>query len=79
MGGPAVSVALRDRFDAIRRSEVERLEKKLRGLSDADRRSVEAITADIIHAIARVPERALHNNAPEPQLEAVVRLFELEG
>lgn len=77
MSGPTVSVALRYRFDAIRRAEVERLDKKLRGLSDDDRRSVEAITADIIHAIACVPERALHEGAPEPALDAVVRLFAL--
>lgn len=77
MSGPTVSAALRHRFDAIRRAEVERLGKKLRGLSEGDRHSVEAITADIIHAIARVPERALHENAPTPAVEAVVRLFDL--
>ncbi|MBZ5556266.1 MAG: hypothetical protein LAO77_03220 [Acidobacteriia bacterium] len=77
MSGPTVSVALRHRFDAIRRAELERLDKKLRGLSEDDRRSVEAITADIIHAIARVPERALGEDTPKPALDAVVRLFEL--
>jgi glutamyl-tRNA reductase len=77
MSGPSVSVALRDRFDAIRRAEIERLDKKLRGLTEDDRRSVEAITADVIHAIARVPEHALHANAPAPALEAVVALFDL--
>jgi len=79
MSGPTVSRALRTRFDRIRRAELERLDKKLRGLTDADRRSVEALTADIIQAIARVPEQALAAEAPRASLDAVVRLFELEA
>jgi glutamyl-tRNA reductase len=77
MSGPTVSVALRHRFDAIRRAEIERLDKKLRGLSDDDRRSIEIITADVIRAIACVPERALHEGTTEPALDAVVKLFAL--
>jgi Glutamyl-tRNAGlu reductase, dimerisation domain len=50
-------MALRHRFDAIRHTEIERLNKKLRGLSEAERASAEAIIADIVHAIASVPER----------------------
>ncbi|MBI3490854.1 MAG: hypothetical protein HY047_03545 [Acidobacteria bacterium] len=73
-----MSRALRNRFEAIRQAEIERLEKKLRGLSENDRRSVEAITADIIAAIACVPERALATDVPHPALEALVRLFALE-
>ena len=79
MSGPTVSKALQARFDAIRRSELERLKKKLGGLNDEDRRSVEAITADIIQAIARVPVHALSDDAQPPTLEAVVRLFALES
>ncbi len=78
MSGPTVSQALQARFDAIRRAELERLKKKLGNLTDDDRRSVEAITADIINAIARVPARALSDRAPAPQLDAVVRLFALD-
>jgi glutamyl-tRNA reductase len=77
MSGPMVSQALHDRFDAIRRAEFERLKKKLGGLTDEDRRHVEAITADIIHALARVPARALSNAQP-PALEALVHVFALE-
>ncbi len=79
MSGGIVSQALRDRFESIRQSEVERLEKKLRGLSDDDRRLVEAITADVVRAIAGVPARALADEAHAPALEAVVRLFALDG
>ncbi len=78
MSGPTVSQALQERFDAIRRSELERLKKKLGNLTDDERRSVEAITADIINAIARVPARALTDRTQVQQLDAVVRLFALE-
>ena len=77
MSGPILSHALRERFEAIRRAEIERLNKKLRGLTDDERRSVDAITADVIRAIVSVPERALQGEAPEPAAEALVRLFAL--
>ena len=77
MSGPAVSQALHDRFEAIRRAELDRLKKKLGGLTDEDRRHVEAITADIIHAIARVPAQALAAEVQSPALEALVRVFAL--
>ncbi|HZP49051.1 MAG TPA: hypothetical protein VFB07_10975 [Vicinamibacterales bacterium] len=79
MSGGVVSQALRDRFETIRQSEVERLEKKLRGLSADDRRIVEAVTAEVVRAIAGVPARALAGDVSEPALDAVVRLFGLDG
>ena len=78
MSGGIVGQALQDRFESIRQAEVDRLEKKLRGLSEDARRIVEAITADVVRAIARVPARALSDEVPVPALEAVVRLFALE-
>jgi glutamyl-tRNA reductase len=78
MSGSTVSQALRDRFESIRQTEIERLNKKLRGLSDMDRRSLEAITSEIVLAIASVPERALTDQAPHTALEALVRLFALD-
>jgi glutamyl-tRNA reductase len=77
MSGLIASRALRERFEAIRRAEIERLTKKLRGLTDDERRSVDAITADVIHAIARLPERALAGDASQPAAEALARLFAL--
>ena len=77
MSGRTVSQALQYRFDAIRQAEVARLGKKLRGLTEDERRSVKAITADVIHAIARVPHRALNDEIPAPTIEALVHLFEL--
>ena len=78
MSGPAVSQALQERFDAIRRAELDRLRKKLGHLSDDDRQSVEAITADIITAIARVPARMLAGRTDAPHLDALVQLFALD-
>lgn len=78
MSGGTVSRALRERFESIRQSEVERLEKKLRGLSDDERRVVEAITADVVQAIAGVPARALAVEQSQPALQALVRLFALD-
>ena len=74
-----MSQALRSRFESIRQREVERLDKKLRGLSDDDRRSAESIITDIVRAIVRVPEQALSEDASAPTLEALVHLFGLEG
>jgi glutamyl-tRNA reductase len=79
MSGPTVSRALQNRFEAIRQNEVVRLEKKMRGLTDDERQSVEAITVDIIRALARGADRALAADVPEPALDALVRLFALEG
>jgi glutamyl-tRNA reductase len=69
--------ALRDRFETIRQAEIERLTKKFRGLSDDERRSVEAITKDVIQALVRVPERVLAAESSEPAARALVRLFGL--
>ena len=77
MSGPTVSRALRARFETIRQSELVRLDKKLRGLTDDERRSVEAITAEVIHAIACVPERTIDDDTPPRALEALVALFGL--
>lgn len=73
-----VSRALRARFETIRQAELARLDKKLRGLTEGDRQSVEAITAEVIHAITCVPERAIDDDTPPHALEALIRLFELE-
>lgn len=78
MRGSSVSRALQDRFEAVRRAEYERLKRKLNGLSDADRRSAEAIIADVVAALAMVPARALVSGSPPQAVEAIVRLFGLD-
>jgi glutamyl-tRNA reductase len=78
MSGAVVSRALRDRFESIRQSEVERLERKLRRLSADERQIVEAITAEVVAAIACAPAERLADEGSEPALDAVVRLFALD-
>ena len=77
MNGPTAANALVSRFRAIRESELARLEKKLRDLSEDDRRSVEAIAAQVTDAIAQVPQRALHVGVPQQAVDALIRVFEL--
>ncbi len=77
MSGPGLSRALHDRFELIRRSEIERLSRKLRGLTADEREVVDAVTADIVRAIARMPERILAGDAPKPAVDALVQLFGL--
>jgi glutamyl-tRNA reductase len=78
MSGRMVRLALRTRFETIRQSELARLDKKLRGLSDDERESVKAITAEVVHAITRLPERVIDDSTPTRALDALVRLFALE-
>jgi hypothetical protein len=59
MSGLTASQALHDRFDAIRRAELERLKKKLGGLTEADRQFVHQITTDVVVALTRGPVLAL--------------------
>ena len=78
MSGPTATQALHDRFDAIRRAELARLKKKLAGLSDDDRRFVDEVTAGIVDALTRGPQRALAQDPPGMAAETLVRLFALE-
>ena len=77
MSGRTVSLAMRERFESIRRVELERLgRKKLRGLTDDQRESVDIITAEVTRAIVLLAERGL-SDASQPAIDAVVRLFAL--
>jgi glutamyl-tRNA reductase len=78
MSGPGLSKALRHRFETIRQAELERLDKKLRGLTTEDRHHVYAITAAVVQAIAGVPDRVLTQNVGQEHLDAVAQLFALE-
>ena len=79
MSGATASQALHERFDAIRRAELDRLKKKLAGLTEEERRSVHEITADVVQALARGPQRALAGDAPSETVNTVVRLFALDA
>ena len=78
MSGRTASDLLRQRFDAIRESELARLSKKLNGLAPDERLHVEAIAADVVRAIALVPEPILAADASQAQIDALARLFALD-
>jgi hypothetical protein len=79
MSGPTASQALQDRFDAIRRAELTRLKKKLTGLSEQDRQSVDRITTDIVVALTRGAARALTSGTvPPTSIDALIQLFALD-
>jgi glutamyl-tRNA reductase len=78
MSGQALSAALRHRFETIRRAEMQRLDKKLRGLSPDERSHVDSITASVIQAIAGVSDRALAGGVGQDHVDRVAELFALE-
>ncbi|HUR32800.1 MAG TPA: hypothetical protein VM032_03340 [Vicinamibacterales bacterium] len=73
-----MSDALQEHFDAVCRNELERLRRKLVGLSDTERESAETIIADVITALARGPSQVLVHTAHPETIDAVVRLFALQ-
>ncbi len=75
--------ALRERFEAIRQAELEKTLKAFgEGLTDKQRRSLEAMGQAIVNKILHQPSMCLKRQAEDPELEisveAVRRLFGLE-
>jgi glutamyl-tRNA reductase len=76
-------VALRQRFDAIRRAELERLDPKLLALSPEARARVDEVTRLIVEKLLLHPTEQL-KSAEDSQLaahyaEALTRLFGLDS
>jgi glutamyl-tRNA reductase len=82
-GAVPTVVALRQRFDAIRRSELQRLDSKLAGLSPEARARVDEITRLIIEKLLLDPTEQLKALPDEETqvayTEAVNRLFRLRA
>jgi glutamyl-tRNA reductase len=72
-----VVAALRRRADEIRLGELARAEGRLGGLSDAERRSVETLTAQIVSKLLHEPTVRMKEGPPE-HAEAVRELFALD-
>jgi glutamyl-tRNA reductase len=74
-------VALRERFDAIRRSELARLEPKLAGLPPEARERVEDVTRLIVEKLLLTPTEPLKSVRDDSTVaaysEALTRLFRL--
>jgi glutamyl-tRNA reductase len=77
MSGAAAARALENRFEAIRRAELERLHKKVAALSPSDREAVDAITAHVVHALVRCPAEQLTHDAPPGLVKAMTDLFQV--
>ena len=75
-------VALRNRFEEIRRAEVDKtFAASLKNLGDKERRSVEALTAAIINKLLHTPITLLkqaQNDGSDDSVDAVRTLFNLE-
>ncbi len=76
-------VALRQRFEAIRRSELDRLQPKLAGLPPEARTRVEEITRLMIEKLLITPTEQL-KSTPDPErvrayADALTRLFALDA
>lgn len=76
-------VALRQRFDAVRRSELERLRPKLNGLPPEARARVEEITRLVVEKLLITPTEQL-KSTPDPErvrtyADALTRLFALDA
>ncbi len=80
-GAVPTVVALRQRFDTIRRSELQRLESKLAGLSPDERARVDEVTRLIVEKLLLEPTEQLKALPDEETqvayTEAVNRLFRL--
>jgi glutamyl-tRNA reductase len=77
-------VALRHRFEAVRRAELRRLEPKLAGLSPEARARVEEITRLLVEKLLATPTERLKSLAADERTasacaEAVARVFDLEA
>jgi hypothetical protein len=79
MSGGTVREALQEHFDAVCQNELERLRRKLVGLSDTERESAETIIADVISALTREPSQVLVNTPHPATIDAVVQLFALRA
>jgi glutamyl-tRNA reductase len=75
-------VALRQRFEAVRKAELERLEPKLSSLPPEARRRVEDVTRLIIEKLLLQPTEQLKRTADQERVaqytEALTRLFGLD-
>ena len=80
MSGGMVRDALQEHFDAVCREELDRLRRKLVGLSDDERACAETVIADVIGALARTSVQRLEDDTPPhpAAIDAIVHLFALD-
>ncbi|NOY83273.1 MAG: glutamyl-tRNA reductase [Nitrospirae bacterium] len=75
-------VALKDRAEAIRQSEIEKMQNKLGDLTETQRKALEGLTASIVNKLLHHPLTALKNEVHSKNgnmiLETTRKLFALE-
>jgi len=76
-GAAPVVVALRERLEEIRAAELSRRGGELAGLSDEQRRSVEALTRSMLAKLVHEPTVALKESAGTPRGERLVEAARL--
>lgn len=79
MSGGMVRDALQERFDTVWCEELERVRRKLGGLSGDDRASAEMVIATVIGALARPAERLVEDPPHPGAIDAIVHLFALDA
>lgn len=76
-------VALREKFEAIRRAELDRTLSSLPGIGEKERSAMEAVTAAIVNKILHSPLTHLKHEGTRREeamyLDAARRLFDIEG
>lgn len=78
MTGDAAAELLRAHFERVRSAELQRLQKKVSRLSEAERAEVDSITAGIVDALASHFENGFTRTS-EPHVGRVMNLFRLSG
>ncbi|HSR11467.1 MAG TPA: glutamyl-tRNA reductase, partial [Thermodesulfobacteriota bacterium] len=75
-------VALRNKFEEIRRKELEKAIARLPGLSDRERNSLEGLTTGIVNKILHGPlsqlKKVKENGLADSYLDAIQALFQLQ-
>lgn len=80
MSGGMARDALQEHFDAVCREELDRLRRKLAGLTDDERSSAEMVIADVIGAMAKTSVERLSDEEPyRGTIDAIVHLFALDS
>jgi glutamyl-tRNA reductase len=71
--------ALRQRAEAIRKAELVRTLSRLSGVSDEDRRRIEAMSESLVNRLLHDPVTRLREEGNQRHIEAVHELFDLDA
>ena len=77
----ATAVSLRERFEAVRRSEIQRVRGRLGSLSPDQENAIDSLSYDLIEKLLQAPMAMLKNAGADKQaaslVETVRRIFNL--